>query len=194
MSTTSIAAALAMGAAVALVACGGDDVGPGTGGRGGGGGQEGTGGSGGARPPGCGDAMSCALKCRDRFCAQRCAEGTEGSAREAFQDVLQCLADAAAAGCTSEECLREPCGEPFVECLVDRTSPLTCANLYDCLVMCTDVRCESRCLEVAADESVELLAAYVECVQRNGCLDAEDPLACEEEFCADEADACISGG
>ncbi len=139
---------------------------------------------------GCGGAMDCVQACAsgDTACRAACV-AQEPTAIVAKLDSLQACMDAN--GCTTQAdpgpCVEQNCAGELAQCLV----PSTCWELMECVQSCPDDACISWCQSQGPAASQALMAALSQCANGAGCFTAPDPMACIQQNCAAQYDACF---
>lgn len=92
-------------------------------------------------------------------------------------------------------CVQAACGDLIADCLgQDPAAPLDCSDLNDCLGNCgPDEACQQVCVDAADAAAVDQFSAIFQCIEDNGCFDANGDLdpECYGALCAAELNTCF---
>ncbi|GEM_PF-4009892 len=135
----------------------------------------------------CNKTVDCVNQCVEEKCEQACYKGLNGD-QIAKSNILDTCLDSAYQ-CVTEECKQSEC--TFAMDICSGVRDYGCAQVYECSLKCQSQRCEDECNKLASPKAKQLNDDILECVTTY-CLDAEDILACLNDECGGEFDACFA--
>lgn len=150
----------------------------------------------------CNGIIECIQPCTDQGCFTNCIGQGTPEAQDQFNAIIACIQTRCADVDPSDEtamieCQNTECGGEIAECTGQAPPEFgdaTCEEVIDCLFGCTTEDCQNECVGTGTPAAQAAAIGLYNCGVEN-CVD-EAPngvdafLACTEESCTEEFDAC----